>query len=138
MSRQTLTVSGRVIASYSARSRSGCAHGRSGRVGSFHVDPRTHDHHTADSVFRDDDTAHARTRAIHGKHRRPESSVLLRDGLSLAAHTSVEVHGVNAVDTPGRGRPCDGSRETTPRHGFDDTSDTGTLPMTHQVSREAT
>lgn len=110
---------------------------RSGRVGSFHVEPRTHDHHTADSVIRDD-TAHARTRAIHGKHRRPESSVLLRDGLSLAAHTSVEVHGVNAVDAPGRGRPCEGSRETTPHHGFDDTSDTGTLPMTHQASREAT
>ena len=127
-----------MIASHSARSRCCCAHGRSGRVGSFHVDPRTHDRHTADSVFRDDDTAHARTRAIHGKHWWPETSVLLRDGLSLAAHTSVEVLGVNAVDTPGRGRPCDGSRETTPHHSFDDTSDTGTLPMTHQASREAT
>lgn len=107
-----LTVSGRAIASYSARSRSGCAHGRSGRAGSFQVDPRTHDHHTADSVIRDDGTARARTRAIHGKHRWPESCVCLKDGLSLVAHMSVEVHGVNPVDTPGRGRPCDGSRES--------------------------
>lgn len=95
--------------------------------------------HTAIPGVRYEGLAKSPIRAFHGERGQPEGCVVLEDGLSRAARTSVEVHGLSAVDAPRGGEhPSDGSRETAPRHGCDEPFDTGSRPTARQMARQVT